>query len=232
MFDARSPVGLLNKEMDTLTGKILSEVVLEDEKWLDLGCGMKPFKSFFTKANYTGLDVESSGASYDMKFPDLYFDGKKIPFSDEFFDGILCTQVLEHAVDSDALIGECNRVLKKSGKLVLSVPFIQREHEQPFDFRRFTSFGILNLLKENSFSVVKLIKVLSPIETIATLFVTYVTNTYGSRSKWSYRLITYIFVAPILILVKFFSAKKKEDRDLYCVLIILAKKDNHAMASQ
>jgi|688.fasta_scaffold55673_4 ubiquinone/menaquinone biosynthesis C-methylase UbiE len=232
MFDARSPVGLLNKEMDTLTGQILSEVVLENENWLDLGCGLKPFKSFFAKASYTGLDVESSGACKEMKIPDLYFDGKKIPFSDEFFDGILCTQVLEHAIDSDALIVECSRVLKKSGKIVLSVPFIQREHEQPFDFRRFTSFGILSLLEDNGFSVVKNTKILSPIETIATLFVTYVTNTYGSRTKWSYRLITYFLVAPTLILVKLFPSNKKENRDLYCVLIVLAKKDNQAIASQ
>lgn len=232
MFNARSPVGLLNREMDCLTRRILSEVVLDEENWLDLGCGMRPFESFFDRANYTGLDVESSGADKDMKVPDFYYDGKTIPFSDGFFDGILCTQVLEHATDCDALIDECNRVLKNAGKFVVSVPFMQREHEQPFDFRRFTSFGLLSLLEKKSFKVVKLLKVLSPIETLATLFVTYMTNTYGSRGKWSYRFLTYALVAPTLILAKLFTVNVKEDRDLYCVLIVVAKKDTLAMPPQ
>jgi SAM-dependent methyltransferase len=154
----------------------------------------------------------------------LYFDGNNIPFSENYFDGILCTQVLEHAIDSDGLILECNRVLKSNGKLIVSVPFVQREHEQPYDFRRFTSFGLVALLKENGFKVTTLTKVLSPIETLATLFVTYVTNTYGSRGKWSYRLIVYMIVMPTLILAELLTVNNKVDRDLYCVLIVLANK--------
>lgn len=230
MFDARSPVGLLNSQMDGLTVKILSEVVLDDEKWLDLGCGMKPFISSFHRANYVGIDVESSGADEAMKIPDLYFNGSDIPFSENFFDGILCTQVLEHAIDSDGLIRECNRVLKTGGKLIVSVPFLQREHEQPYDFRRFTSFGLVSLLEKNGFKVTTITKVLSPIETLATLFVTYVTNTYGSRGKWSYRLIAYMIVAPTLILAKLLTVKNKVDRDIYCVLIVLANKDLDTVA--
>ena len=139
----RSPVGLLNFKMDSITRQLLFEEVKNDSNWLDLGCGTKPYFSSFSNAHYTGLDVQVSGASADMKTPDLYFDGVRIPFPDEHFDGILCTQVLEHAVDSEFLISECNRVLKLSGSLIVSVPFIYREHEQPFDFRRFTSFGLV-----------------------------------------------------------------------------------------
>ena len=119
---------------------------------------------------------------------------------------------------------ECNRVLKSDGKLIVSVPFVQREHEQPYDFRRFTSFGLVALLEKNGFKVTTLTKVLSPIETLATLFVTYVTNTYGSRGKWSYRLIVYTIVMPTLILAKTLTTNDKKDRDIYCVLIVLSNK--------
>lgn len=224
MFDARSPVGLLNSEMDGLTREILAQEVKDGENWLDLGCGMKPFISSFSRAYYVGIDVESSGADEAKKIPDLYFNGRNIPFSENFFDGILCTQVLEHAIDSDGLIRECNRVLKTGAKLIVSVPFVQREHEQPYDFRRFTSFGLVALLEKNGFKVTTLTKVLSPIETLATLFVTYVSNTYGSRGKWSYRLIAYMIVAPTLILAKLLSVNNKVDRDIYCVLIVQANK--------
>ena len=191
---------------------------------------MKPFISSFDRANYVGIDVESSGADEAMKIPDLNFNGRDIPFSENFFDGILCTQVLEHAIDSDGLIRECNRVLKTGAKLIVSVPFVQREHEQPYDFRRFTSFGLVDLLEKNGFKVTTLTKVLSPIETLATLFVTCVTNTYGSRGKWSYRLIAYMIVAPILILAKLLSVNNKVDRDIYCVLIVLANKSVDTVA--
>jgi ubiquinone/menaquinone biosynthesis C-methylase UbiE len=224
-FDARSPVGLLNSEMDGLTREILEQEVKDGESWLDLGCGMKPFLSSFSRAHYVGIDVESSGADESMKSPDLYFNGNHVPFSKNFFDGILCTQVLEHAKDSDSLIRECNRVLKTGGKAIVSVPFLVREHEQPYDFRRFTSFGLVELLEKNGFKVSKLIKVLSPIETLATLFVTYLTNTYGSKSKWLYRLIAYTIVAPSLILARLVSMNTKTDRDIYCVLIVVAAKE-------
>jgi ubiquinone/menaquinone biosynthesis C-methylase UbiE len=225
IFDARSPVGLLNSKMDGLTREILAQEVKDGESWLDLGCGMKPFLSSFSRAHYVGIDVESSGADKAMKSPDLYFNGNDIPYSKNFFDGVLCTQVLEHAKDSDSLIRECNRVLKTGGKAIVSVPFLVREHEQPYDFRRFTSFGLIDLLEKNGFKVLKLIKVLSPIETLATLFVTYLTNTYGSKGKWSYRLLAYTIVAPSLILARLLSVNTKMDRDLYCVLIVGAVKE-------
>ena len=42
-----------------------------------------------------------------------------------------------------------SRVLKDGGLLWLSVPFIWGEHEVPFDFRRYSSFGLKKLVQEN-----------------------------------------------------------------------------------
>ena len=220
----RSPVGLLNFEMDKITRQVLSEEVNENTNWLDLGCGLKPYLSSFSHAHYTGIDVQVSGADLDMKAPDLYFDGVSIPFPDEHFDGILCTQVLEHAVDSESLLYECNRVLKPAGSLVISVPFIYREHEQPFDFRRFTSFGLVKSLERNGFVVPTQIKCLSELETIATILCCYISNTYGSKSRLLNRLCSLLVVAPTLFLVTKLSRKPQNDRDLYCVLITVGKK--------
>ncbi len=68
---------------------------------------------------------------HDMKVADKYFDGIHIPYEDNVFDGVLCTQVLEHVVDIDLLLAECNRVIRLGGSLVVSVPFLYSEHEQP-----------------------------------------------------------------------------------------------------
>lgn len=223
-FDVRSPVGLLTSEAQGITRDILEKIVRENETWLDLGCGMKPFESSFENAQYIGIDVVQSGAGEEMKDADLYFDGIEIPFPDNFFNGILCTQVLEHAIDSDSLVRECYRVLKVNGTLVASVPFIYREHEQPFDFRRFTSFGLKRLLEENGFEDVTWTKYLSAFETKATLFCCQISNTCGAKNRWTYRLISYFVVAPTLNSARFLSRKSDKNRDLFSGLIAVGRK--------
>ena len=226
MFDPRSPVGLLNNQIDAITREILSQEVLDNQSWLDLGCGLKPYSSSFDHAKYIGIEVQDGGAEEAMKNADLYFDGLNIPFGENQFDGILCTQVLEHAIDSELLVRECNRVLKPGGTLIVSVPFLYREHGQPYDFRRFTSYGLLRILEQQGFKVPTLIKCLSTFETLATLFACHISNTYGSKSKWAYRLTSYMIVAPTLILARLLSRNPRNDRDTYLVLIAIGKKDS------
>jgi len=45
-----------------------------------------------------------------------------IPFSDGFFDYVICTEVIEHLSNADRLLSEIYRVLKKGGHLILSTP--------------------------------------------------------------------------------------------------------------
>lgn len=115
-----SPVWLLDREMDAATRKILATTVKANSRWLDVGCGLKPFTSSFDHAYYTGIDIEVSGRSDDMKVPDKFFDGINIPYDDNMFDGVLCTQVLEHVENLDLLLAECNRVIKVGGGALLS----------------------------------------------------------------------------------------------------------------
>lgn len=45
-----------------------------------------------------------------------------LPFADEAFDLVWCTEVIEHVVKPEFTLAEINRVLKHSGKLLLSTP--------------------------------------------------------------------------------------------------------------
>jgi SAM-dependent methyltransferase len=45
-------------------------------------------------------------------------------------------------VDAEKLFAEIKRVLKPNAVLFLTVPFIWGEHEVPYDFRRYTTYGI------------------------------------------------------------------------------------------
>jgi ubiquinone/menaquinone biosynthesis C-methylase UbiE len=105
--------------------------------------------------------VESSGRIEQNKRADIYFDGTHLPFANESIDGVLITQVLEHVIEPNALFQEIKRVLKPGGKVCITVPFIWAEHEVPFDFRRFTSFGITKFIEHHGFEARNYAKICS-----------------------------------------------------------------------
>ncbi len=112
---------------------------------LDLGCGSQPYRELLHRASaYVGADVEEREGLDAVLVP-----GKPLPFADASFDAIICTQVLEHVEDLSQVLAEMARVLRSGGVLVASVPFIFQIHGAPFDFRRFTEFGIAAALKEH-----------------------------------------------------------------------------------
>ncbi|HJH26615.1 MAG TPA: hypothetical protein C5S37_07530 [Methanophagales archaeon] len=48
--------------------------------------------------------------------------GEKLPFEDEKFDAILSHDVFEHVQDVEQVLSECNRILKRKGKLFVVFP--------------------------------------------------------------------------------------------------------------
>jgi SAM-dependent methyltransferase len=119
----------LRKHLPGLSGKLL-----------DIGCGNSPFRHLLDPAisEYQGIDVEEA-ASFGYRNPDtIYYDGKVIPFADESFDALLCTEVLEHVFDPTQLIREMHRVLRPEGFAVVTIPWSARFHYQPFDYHRYT----------------------------------------------------------------------------------------------
>lgn len=121
---------------------------------LDVGCGTKPYRSLFAVDAYIGLDIDSA-ASRQRGIADQLYDGKAFPFADGSFDSILCNQVLEHVFSPDIFLGEIARVLKPNGKLLLTVPFVWDEHEQPYDYARYSSFGLSALLERQGLKLVQ-----------------------------------------------------------------------------
>lgn len=122
-------------------------------KVVDVGCGLQPYRKYFTHSKYFGIDVETSGRKEKEKSVDAYFDGVNIPLEQESVDAVLCTEVLEHAVDPEALVAEFFRVLRPGGQVCITVPFIWGLHELPYDFRRFTPFGLERLVVNKGFVI-------------------------------------------------------------------------------
>jgi SAM-dependent methyltransferase len=137
----RAILNSLQKAAPLLTGRLL-----------DVGCGNKPYLSIIKCDEYVGVDVSESLHNHD-KF-DFIFDGKSLPFENNRFDSVLCTEVLEHCENAEQLMFEMNRVLKPGGFLFFTVPMFIEHHEAPFDLRRFTYYGAKKLAEQNGLEVV------------------------------------------------------------------------------
>ena len=136
---------------------------------MDLGCGSKPYQSLFTYQEYIGVDFENPGHPHLDEQIDVFYDGKHLPFDNNSFDVVFCSEVFEHVFNLPELLKEIKRVLQPGGKLIFTCPFAFPEHEQPNDFARYTSFAIKEMMTGNNFTIVEYIKSGNTIEAIGQL---------------------------------------------------------------
>jgi len=125
---------------------------------LDVGSGDCPWRGWLSSSvTYTGIDVENSYDFGMRKSADvIYYDGKRIPFNDSAFDNVLCIEVLEHTCDPQLLLSEINRVLRKNGAVLLTVPWSARIHHIPNDYNRFTKECLNEIFKKCGFSNIEI----------------------------------------------------------------------------
>lgn len=121
---------------------------------VDVGCGTAPYRSLFADAIYIGVEVATHSKYGSAKGgADAFYDGKHLPFADASVDHVLCNQVLEHVFDPSPFLQEIYRVLRPGGRLMITTPFVWDEHEQPYDFARYSSFGLRHLAASHKFEV-------------------------------------------------------------------------------
>lgn len=192
---------------------------------LDVGCGDKPYEKLFTGARqYIGLELDSPHNRL-VKTADAFYNGRHFPFADAEFDGVFASQVLEHVFNPEEWLREISRVMKSGGSLLLTVPFVWDEHEQPHDFGRYSSFGLKALLERKGFAVTQQKKSVNDITAVIQLIILYI---YKKTASWRRRhfdlLVTLIFIAPWNILGLALTLILPVNNDLYLDNIILAKK--------
>jgi SAM-dependent methyltransferase len=83
--------------------------------------------------------------------PDYLCNGSSIPIESKFFDGVICSELLEHVRNPTSILKEAFRVLKPGGLMFICVPFIFRIHPDPNDFGRYTDQYLRIILKEVGF---------------------------------------------------------------------------------
>jgi SAM-dependent methyltransferase len=208
-----------------LYSEIKQKALLLQGEILDLGCGLKPYNKLFTGAkNYIGVDIENPGHDHSKEDIDVYYDGKIIPFNDSHFNGVFFSEVLEHVFEPEALVKEINRVLQKNGLLLLTTPFAWDEHEIPFDYGRYTTYGLRHLLEKCGFEIIEIKKTGHYTEVIIQYFINYLRMLLYTKNKYVNLLINICFIFPFTLLGIVFSFILPRKQTLYFNNIVLAKK--------
>ena len=112
-----------------------------NDKLLDLGCGegrhalsayiSKELEVYAVDLSISDLEITKS------RFSEFYesenkkktlsiavADAKNLPFQDDEFDSVICSEVLEHIHDYKSVLSEISRVLKNGGVAGISLSLI------------------------------------------------------------------------------------------------------------
>jgi SAM-dependent methyltransferase len=190
---------------------------------LDVGCGQKPYRHLFASTEYIGLELDTP-ENRMCKQADYFYDGRTFPFDSGSFDSVVCSQVLEHVFEPSAFLSEIHRVLKPGGVLLLTVPFVWDEHEQPFDFARYSTFGLRYVLERAGFRVDVLEKSVADGRLLFQLANAMAYKRWRSVNRWRMLLITVVAMAPVNVMAVVFGKLVPASHDLYLDNVVVARK--------
>lgn len=192
---------------------------------LDFGCGSKPYRSLFTACeSYIGLDIEVSGHDHADSDVDVFYDGEKIPFEDETFDAVVAFEVFEHVFNIDTVLREIITKLRPGGRFIISIPFAWPEHEQPYDFARYTSFGIESVLRQAGFTDIKITKTAGFFASISQLLLHYLVANIFNRLGVVGKVLRIPFCALINLTAMAGEAILPRDDSYFANLVVQARK--------
>ncbi len=99
----------------------------ECDRILEVGCGSGRVLQQIKKGELFGIDIsrhllKKAKRRLGRKAKIRFGNAQKIPFRNNFFDKVICTEVLEHLLDPTKAIDEIRRVSKRNSLVILSVP--------------------------------------------------------------------------------------------------------------
>ncbi len=107
----------------------------------------------------------------------------------------------------------------------MTVPFVWDEHEQPYDYARYSSFGLKFILEKHGFRVIEQRKTASDIRVIFQLINAYLYKILLTKKPLINRLFCFLFMSPFNILGEFLRHLFPGNNDLYLDNIVLARKE-------
>lgn len=140
---------------------------------LELGCGTSPMldasaETIQTDVSWQALSVLKSASQNGKSLRPIACNATRLPFLDESFECVICSEVLEHIEQDQIVLQEIFRVMKPGGELILTCPLHQRYFG--FDdhfvghYRRYEAASLTQRLSEIGFKNHRSRPVLGPLE--------------------------------------------------------------------
>ena len=182
---------------------------------LDLGCGEMPYRQYILDKNkkvtkYIGVDVNFNKVHQLIK-PDLYWDGHKIKLKENSIDTVIATELFEHIPNIGEVLAEIYRILKPSGLLYLTVPFIWPLHEVPYDEFRYTPYSLERFIAQAKFKNILIHPIgciHSSLAQILCIWISTTRKTFSSKTKKIiFSFIEKVFFYPLIKLLLKYDKK-------------------------
>jgi SAM-dependent methyltransferase len=105
----------------------VTDLIANEGPVLDVGCGSSRILAALPRGS-VGMDILARKLRYARKFgtPLVHGSGFALPFPDQSFSCVLCSQVIEHVPKDTPILDELCRVLAPGGRLVLGTPDYDR----------------------------------------------------------------------------------------------------------
>jgi SAM-dependent methyltransferase len=118
---------------------------------VDLGCGKRPYEQDILHHAERYIGIDWSNTLHGLQADIIADVGRPLPIRDACADTVVSFEVLEHVAEPTVMLAQAYRVLRPGGGLFLSVPFQWWVHEAPWDFYRYTRYGLEYLLTKAGF---------------------------------------------------------------------------------
>jgi len=192
---------------------------------LDVGCGSRPYESLARARKYIGLEhYHARKQGGRGKRPDVYFDGKNLPIKAGSFDAVLCTEVLEHVFEPQDFLRQIAYTLKEKGVLLMTVPLAMPEHEVPYDYGRYTSYGMRYLLQKTGYVSLEYQALCSGLAGHTQLLVFSLEETLRTGHPALNYLLRLFFLSPLLFLGLLLGKLPVGKKSFWITSLVLAQK--------
>lgn len=89
---------------------------------------------------------------------DVVADAASVPMKSQSCDVVVLAEVLEHVVTPPAVLQQVARALRSGGTLLITVPFLFRQHPDPSDYGRYTEWYWQEQLATLGFTSIEITK--------------------------------------------------------------------------
>jgi ubiquinone/menaquinone biosynthesis C-methylase UbiE len=181
----------------------------KDNVLVDIGGGDSPYYQILQDIvkTYVVIDLDQAlPKKEERNIQQIVGVAEELPLHDKSVDIVLSNQVLEHVMNVEKAVTETYRILKYGGYFIGSVPHICPIHLEPYDFRRFTFFGLKMILSENGFKEIR-IEGNGGVHKAAALMVTmdWVLSKYKEGKNQRFHNVRHLALFPIIGCINLFA---------------------------